>query len=70
MMKKWAYEMGLTPMKLVKAIDKVFLINLEKIQEIPQHQIENLSKVFCPMCGEANNKAKSYCVSCGARLDS
>jgi ribosomal protein S27AE len=69
MIKRWTYEMGITPIKLVKEIDYHFLANLDKIQEIPQHQIENLSNVFCPMCGEANNKKRTYCVSCGNRLD-
>ncbi len=59
MMKKWAYEMGITPMKLVKEIDYNFLANLDKIQEIPLHQIDNLSKVFCFACGEANSKKEN-----------
>ena len=70
MMKKWAYEMGITPMKLVKEIDYNFLANLDKIQEIPLHQIANLSNVFCAACGEVNSKNGTFCVSCGTQLDS
>lgn len=69
MMKKWASEMGITPMKLVKEIDDNFLANLDKIQEIPPHQVENLSKVYCFACGEANNKIDNFCVSCGTQLN-
>ena len=69
MMKEWAYEMDITPMKLVKEIDHNFLANLDKIQEISEHQIANLSKVFCVHCGEANNKKSTFCVSCGTQLD-
>ena len=70
MMKEWAYEMGITPMKLVKEIDNNFLANLDKIQKIPKLQIENLLKMFCALCGEANSKKDTFCVSCGTRLDS
>jgi len=69
MMKKWAYEMGITPMKLIKEIDDNFLANLDKIQEIPLHQIANLLNVFCFACGEANSKKNSICVSCGTQLN-
>ncbi|MHA1457237.1 MAG: hypothetical protein ACTSR5_14880 [Promethearchaeota archaeon] len=69
MIKKWAYEMGITPMKLVKEIDYNFLANLDKIQEIPLHQIANLSKLFCAACGEANSIKSTICVSCGTQLD-
>ncbi len=69
MIKKWAYEMGITPMTLVKEIDYNFLANLDKIQEIPLHQIANLSKVFCAACGEVNSKKGTFCVSCGTQLD-
>ncbi|TKJ21472.1 MAG: hypothetical protein CEE42_13860 [Promethearchaeota archaeon Loki_b31] len=69
MMKKWAYEMGITPMKLVKEIDYNFLANLDKIQEIPLHQIANLSNVFCAACGEINSKKGTFCVFCGTQLD-
>ena len=69
MMKKWAAEMDITPMKLIKEIDDNFLANLEKIQELPLHQIANLSNVFCATCGEANNKQNTFCVSCGTQLD-
>ena len=70
MIKKWTYEMGITPIKLVKEIDYHFLANLDKIREIPQHQIETLIKIFCPTCGETNDTKRTHCVSCGARLDS
>jgi len=69
MMKKWANEMGITPMKLVKETDYNFLANLDKIQEIPLHQIANLSKVFCFACGEANSKKSTICVSCRTQLN-
>ena len=69
MMKEWAYEMGITPTKLVKEIDYNFLANLDKIQEISLPQIANLSKVFCVACGEANSKWSTFCVSCGTQLD-
>ncbi len=68
-MKKWAYEMGITPIKLVKEIDYNFLANLDKIQEIPSHQIANLSTIFCAACGEKNSKTNTFCVSCGTQLD-
>ncbi|MFX1499473.1 MAG: hypothetical protein ACFFDH_00760 [Promethearchaeota archaeon] len=69
MMKEWAYEMGIIPMKLVKEIDLNFLANLDKIQEISQDQVAHLSKVFCAICGEANSKNGTFCVSCGTKLD-
>ena len=69
MIKKWTYEMGITPMKLIKEIDYNFLANLEKIQEIPLHQIANLAKLFCAACGEANRIKSTICVSCGTQLD-
>ncbi|MFX1365584.1 MAG: zinc-ribbon domain-containing protein [Promethearchaeota archaeon] len=69
MMKEWAYEMGITPMKLVKEIDYTFLANLDKIQEISRHQIAHLSKVLCVHCGEANSRNDTYCVYCGTKLD-
>ena len=69
MMKKWVYEMGIVPMKLVKEIDYKFLDNLEKIREIPIHLVTNLFKVFCSACGEVNSKKGTFCVSCGTQLD-
>jgi len=69
MMKKWAYGMGITPVKLVKEIDYIFLAHLDKIQTIPLHQVEHLSRLFCAMCGEANKEKDTFCVSCGTRLD-
>jgi len=69
MVKEWAYEMDITPMKLVREIDDNFLANLDKIQEIPLQQIANLSNKFCAMCGEANSKKDTFCVSCGTQLD-
>jgi hypothetical protein len=68
MMKKWAHELGIIPMKLVKEIDYNFLDILDKIQAIPQHQIEHFSKVFCPMCGEVNSNKNDFCVFCGSRV--
>ena len=69
MMKKWAYELGITPIKLIKEINHTFLANLDKIQEIPLHQIPNLSKVFCSACGEQNSNKGAFCVSCGTQID-
>ena len=69
MMKNWAYEMDLIPMKLVKEIDYKFLANLDKIQEISLDQIANLSKVFCATCGEENSKKDIFCISCGTKLN-
>ena len=54
MMKEWAYEMGIT---------------LNKIKELSQNQIVNLSNVFCAMCGEKNSKTAKFCVYCGSQLD-
>jgi len=70
MIKKWAIEMGITPMKLVKETNYNFLANLDKIKELPLHQIEYLSKIFCATCGESNNKKNTFCVSCGIELNS
>jgi hypothetical protein len=70
MMKQWAHELGINPIKLVKKIDDNFLANLERIQKIPKQQIQNFLRVFCGICGEENNKNDNFCVSCGTRLDS
>ena len=70
MMKKWTYEMGITPTKLIKEIDYNFLAILDNIQKMPKQQIENLLRMFCALCGEENSKKGTFCVSCGTRLDS
>ena len=70
MLNKWANEMGIISMKLVKEIDNNFLVNLDKFQHMSQDEIVNLSKVFCYACGEENSKRSTYCVYCGIQLNS
>jgi len=50
LMKRWALELGTTPMKLERTISPHFIKMFDKIQNIPpQPRIEETS-IFCPSC--------------------
>jgi len=67
-MKRWALELGTTPMKLERTISPHFIKMFDKIQNIPpQPRIEETS-IFCPSCGKKNNRNNTFCQNCGTKL--
>ena len=69
MVRDWASEMGIAYAKLIKEIDYNFINNINKIEEIPQHQIQDLNRIFCYACGEKNHNKSIYCMYCGTKLE-
>ena len=68
-MKRWALELGTTPMKLERTIAPPFIKAFNEIQNTPPHSssIEENS-TFCPRCGKKNNRNNSFCQECGTKL--
>jgi len=70
-MKRWALELGTTPMKLERTIAPHFIKMFNEIQNITlqphQPQIEEAS-IFCPSCGKKNNRNNTFCQECGIKL--
>jgi len=66
--KRWALELGTTPMKLERTIAPNYINMFNKILNIPpQAQIEEPS-IFCPSCGKKNNRNNTFCQECGIKL--
>jgi len=68
LMKRWALELGTTPMKLERTIAPNFIKMFDEIQNLsPQLAIEEAS-IFCPNCGKKNNRNSTFCQECGTKL--
>lgn len=68
-MKNWALEIGTTPQKLTREVDKEFFNILTDIQNIPLQQSIDPSKKYCHQCGKENKFENNYCKHCGTKLD-
>ncbi|MFX1552574.1 MAG: zinc-ribbon domain-containing protein [Promethearchaeota archaeon] len=67
-MKKWALEIGTSPMKLVRSADKKFYEILNDIKNSSiQPQVSSLKK-YCHNCGYENQISDNYCKQCGTKL--
>ena len=67
-MKRWALELGTTPMKLERTIAPNFIKIFNEIQNTtPQSQIEETS-IFCGKCGKKNSRNNTFCQECGTKL--
>lgn len=67
-MKRWAIELGATPMKLERTIAPDFIKMFNELQNIaPQQKIQE-SIMFCQSCGKKNNRNNSFCQECGTKL--
>lgn len=69
LMKRWALELGTTPMKLERTIAPQFIKIFNEIENAPPHSssIEEAS-TFCGSCGKENNRNNTFCQECGAKL--
>lgn len=68
-MKKWALEIGTTPMKLVRNVDNDFYEILNNIRDLLiQPQLDS-SKTYCPNCGKENKISDNFCKKCGRKLE-
>ena len=66
--KRWALEVGTTPMKLERTIDPNFIKMFKDIQNIGPQQGMQESIMFCPSCGKNNNQSNTFCQECGTKL--
>jgi hypothetical protein len=67
-MKSWALEMGILPIKLLHKKDQYYL---EKFNEICNYSgLERIGekKNFCPICGNQLSVRCKFCAECGANL--
>ncbi len=67
-MKKWALEIGCSPMKLIRSQDPSYLNTFRGIKAIDWIQSTQESITYCPQCGQPNEKSSSYCKKCGSKL--
>ncbi len=69
LMKRWALELGTTPMKLERTIAPQFIKIFNEIENAPPHSssIEEAS-TFCGSCVKENNRNNTFCQECGAKL--
>ncbi len=69
LMKRWALELGTTPMKLERTIAPQFIKIFDEIQNAAPHSssIEEES-TFCGRCGKKNSRNSTFCQECGTKL--
>jgi len=67
-MKRWALELGTTPMKLERTIAPNFIRMFDEIQNIIHQARIQGPIIYCPMCGKQNNRNNSFCQECGYKL--
>ena len=67
-MKRWALELGTTPMKLVRTIAPPFIKIFDEIQNTPPQPGIEEDSIFCPSCGKKNNRNNTFCQECGTKL--
>ena len=67
-MKRWAIEVGTTPMKLERTIDPNFIKMFSEIENMAPQQEKQEPIIFCPLCGKNNNQCNTFCQECGTKL--
>jgi hypothetical protein len=67
-MKKWAIEMGCTPMKLIRNQDPNFLNMFRTIKQMDWMKTDQAPTTYCPHCGQPNDKTSNFCKKCGSKL--
>jgi len=67
-MKKWALEVGIPPMKLVRSIDNKFYEILTDIKKAYIQEQTASSKKYCHLCGSENSVSDNFCKQCGTKL--
>ncbi len=72
MMKLWAENFGIAPVKLEKEQNPEILDELNEILDIGTYQSNNNenhdNKTVCPQCGSRNEKTNRFCITCGIDL--
>jgi hypothetical protein len=67
-MKRWAFELRTTPMKLVRTLDPNFIKMFDEIQYMaPQAKVQ-YSIFYCHNCGKKNDENNAFCQECGTKL--
>ena len=67
-MKKWATQLGCTPMKLIRNQDPTYINSFRTIQQLDWLQSDQASFTYCTQCGQVNEKTSNYCKRCGTKL--
>lgn len=67
-MKRWAIELGTTPMKLQRTIAPHFIKMFNEIQNIPPQAGVQEHITYCPSCGKKNSRNNTFCQECGTKL--
>ncbi len=68
-MKNWALEIGIAPIKITREFNKEFYNILTGIQNISLQRTIDPSKKYYHQCGRENKFENSYCQHCGIKLD-
>ena len=67
-MKKWAVEMGCNPMKLIRNQDPEFITMFRTIKKMDWLNTQKENIVYCPNCGQQNDKSSNFCKKCGSKI--
>ncbi|MFX0026966.1 MAG: zinc ribbon domain-containing protein [Candidatus Hermodarchaeota archaeon] len=70
MMEKWAKEMGIRPIKLMKKQNPKYLEIFNDKTNVSNQLTPNQTKMFCAYCGSENSLASKFCSKCGMNLES
>lgn len=67
-MKKWALEMGCTPMRLIRDQDPTYLNKFRIIEQLDWLKSNQANFIYCTQCGQPNEERSNYCKKCGTKL--
>ena len=69
MMEKWAKEMGIQPIKLMKKQNPKYLEIFNEICMLSEVKGSEHQVSFCPMCGHEKALNAKFCMECGSSLE-
>lgn len=69
MMGKWAKEMEIQPIKLMKKQNLKYLEIFNDITNISNQLTPSQTRMFCPYCGSDNSLTSKFCSKCGINLE-
>lgn len=67
-MKKWARQIGIEPIKLTRKEDQALSEKFNEICNLTGVETTGLPVNFCPICGYPNSFNINHCIECGIEL--
>ena len=68
-MKEWANEMGIQPVKLIREKDRTYRTKFDEIINMNEKQVSSKLQSICPACGNENELKTKICPECGTNLE-